>query len=342
MSLLDPSHFGAAPTTGPLIDRYGRRHTYLRVSVTDRCNYRCSYCMPERTMKWLPRTQLLDFSEIERVVSIFVAMGIERVRITGGEPTLRRDLPVLIGQLARLPGLRDLAMTTNGQNFAEYAQALTEAGLKRVNISLDTLDAVQFKTLTRGGDLHKVLASVDAAIDCGLLPLKINCVVVKGENENQIETMINAFAAKDAPIHLRFIEYMPFDGKGHQHTAGATLLERINKRHSLIKLPDDKGGGPARTWKAEGTRLQVGFISPMTEHFCEQCNRLRLMADGHLRTCLSKEPLPSLRDLMRSGCTDSELEQELRGRIWSKVAGHRAHLQSGEETFEGTMTHIGG
>ncbi len=342
MSLLEPSHFGAVPTTGALIDRYARRHTYLRVSVTDRCNYRCSYCMPERAMTWLPRTQLLDFDEIERIVAIFVALGIERVRITGGEPTLRRDLPLLVERLALLPGLRDLSMTTNGQNFAEMAQPLAEAGLRRVNISLDTLDAGHFKALTRGGDLDKVLASVDAAIACGLLPLKINCVVVKGENEDQIETMIDAFAAKDAPIHLRFIEYMPFDGKGHQHTANAALLQRITKRHKLTRLPDDEGGGPARSWQAAGSALQVGFISPMTEHFCEQCNRLRLMADGHLRTCLSKEPLPSLRDLIRSGCTDHELEQEIRARVWSKTAGHKAHLQSGAETFEGTMTHIGG
>ena len=342
MTLLEPSHFGAAPTSGPLMDSFGRHHTYLRVSVTDRCNYRCSYCMPERAMKWLPRTQLLDFDEIERLISIFVALGIERVRITGGEPTLRRDLPILIERLAILPGLRELSMTTNGQNFAQYARPLTDAGLKRVNISLDTLDAVQFNTLTRGGDLSQVLASVDAAIACGLLPLKINCVIVKGENEDQIESMIDAFAAKGAPIHLRFIEYMPFDGKGHQHTANATVLQRIAQRHNLTRLPGDEGGGPARTWQAAGSALQVGFISPMTEHFCEQCNRLRLMADGHLRTCLSKEPLPSLRDLIRSGCSDDELEQEIRRRVWSKIAGHRAHLQSGAETFEGTMTHIGG
>lgn len=345
MSLPRPVEGLERPDAGPLVDRFARRHTYLRISVTDRCNYRCTYCMPAEGLRWLPRSELLTYEEIGRLVRVFARLGVERVRLTGGEPTVRRDIEQLVAAVAAAPGIVDVAMTTNGHRFAARAGALAEAGLKRVNISIDAVDAELFRRITRGGDLERVLESIDAAAALGMGPVKLNCVVVAGLNDDQILPLVERFADRPEVV-VRFIEYMPFGGNDDRkrHLPARRIRERLAERYTLEPVGRvTAGAGPARDWRVAETGRIVGFISPITEHFCEACNRLRLQADGHLRTCLSRDRTPSLRDLLRGGASDDELEQAVRIMVWGKVAGHEAHLEGGDfRAFEGVMTRIGG
>lgn len=329
------------PTTGPLIDRFGRAHTYLRVSVTDRCNYRCTYCMPAKGLDWLPRADVLSFEEVARLVAVFAGMGIRRVRLTGGEPLLRRSITDLVGMIAGTAGIEDVSMTTNGHLLAKRSTELAKAGLSRLNVSLDTLEPEAFATLTRGGDVAAVLRGIDAALEAGLAPVKINCVVVGGVNDGGIFDLVEYFSARPG-TQLRFIEYMRFDGnKGDTyHIPAATLRDRLAERYELTAI-ESHGGGPSRDMRLD-TGLVVGFISPITEHFCDSCNRLRLQANGHLRTCLSRDDAPSLRDLLRSGASDPDLEAAIRAQVFGKVAGHEAHEDGGFRMFEGVMTQVGG
>jgi len=329
------------PSTGPLVDPFGRVHTYLRVSVTDRCNYRCVYCMPADGLDWMPREDILTYEEIARIVGAVRRMGITRVRLTGGEPTVRKDIVTLVEKLGAL-GLDDLAMTTNGHLFGRKAQAFAKAGLKRVNISLDAIDPAKFAAITRGGDVRRVLEAIEQARDAGLVPVKINAVVVAGENEDDVERLITHFAPHAADTIVRFIEVMPFEADARRSVPSRVLRERLSKRFTLTPETHVKGVGPSKYWRIEETGQIVGFISPITEHFCEACNRLRLMADGHLRTCLSRDKTPSLRDLVRDGIDDEGLENAIRAMVWGKVAGHEAHLVDGFRAFEGVMTRIGG
>ncbi len=330
-----------------LTDSLGRVHTYLRLSVTDRCNYRCVYCMPEEGMSWMPRDDLLSYEELGRVVRVFAAMGIERVRLTGGEPLIRRDITHLVDVIASTPGIADVAMTTNAHLLAPHAQALADAGLTRLNVSLDTLRADRFKALTRGGDLARVLTGIDAARAAGLTPIKINAVVLQGENDDEVEDLVEFFSRHAADTELRFIEYMPFEARWHQCVPARKLRERLARRWTLTPLRQvagtgpGSGAGPARTWRIEETGLVVGFISPITEHFCATCNRLRLMADGHLRTCLAHEDTPSLRDLVRGGATDGDLDAAIRAMVMGKPWGHDCQVEGGQ-VFQGVMTSVGG
>ena len=331
------------PTTGAAMDSYGRAHSYLRLSVTDRCNFRCTYCMPEEGMKWLQKERLLRFEEIHRVVRLMVNMGVRRVRLTGGEPLLRTDVTELVQMLAEIPGLDDLSMTTNGHLLTRYAARLAAAGLQRVNVSLDSVDAEQFTRITRGGDLNRVLDGIDAALKAGLTPVKINAVIVAGENHGQVERLVEHFLPFDDLIQLRFIEAMPFSGTRQRKHLSAQNASASSCLYGILTFCDSvQGGGPARMWRIQGTQFRVGFISPMTEHFCEGCNRLRLMADGSLRTCLSRDQAPSLKVLLRTGGTDSDVEQAIRAQIWHKVAGHEAHKIEEWRAFEGNMSQIGG
>jgi cyclic pyranopterin phosphate synthase len=328
---------------GPLLDRFGRVHTYLRVSVTDRCNFRCTYCLPAEGIAWMPRQDVLSFEEIERLVRAFARMGIERIRLTGGEPTVRRDLVQLVRRIAAIDGVRDLSMTTNAHRLAEHAQSLFDAGLRRINVSIDALDPVVFAELTRGGDVHRVLAGIDAAIDAGMRPVKLNAVVVGGTNDHEVPSMIEHFASRADRVQLRFIEFMPFGTDRHQHVPSSELRKRLSARYSLEPAEEARdSGGPAATWRIRETGQIVGFISPITEHFCGACNRLRLSADGELRTCLSRDDTPSLRDMLRQGVGDAQLARAIRQMVWGKVAGHEAHLGDAARTFEGVMTRIGG
>ena len=341
MALPEPLPGAELSTEGPLTDRFGRVHTYLRVSVTDRCNFRCTYCMPARGLDWMPREHLLSYEETGRLVGVFASLGIERVRITGGEPTLRRDIERLVAHMAGHRKIRDVAMTTNGSAFATRAEQLHRAGLTRINVSLDSLDPDGFARLTRGGKLAPVLAGIDRALEVGLRPVKINCVVVGGENEDQVEPMVEYFAARPH-TEVRFIEYMPFGSNGgtRRHVPAAGIRERLVARYGAEPI-DSVGGGPSQDLRL-GNGLVVGFISPITEHFCDACNRLRLQADGSLRTCLSRDRAPNLRDLLRAGATDAELALAIRRQVWGKVAGHEAHLDGDFKAFEGVMTRVGG
>jgi cyclic pyranopterin phosphate synthase len=330
------------PESGPLVDPFGRVHTYLRVSVTDRCNYRCVYCLPAEGVQFMQRREVLRYEEIARLVGLFAAMGVERVRLTGGEPTVRKDLVQLVRLLGQM-GLTDIAMTTNAHLFAPKAQELADAGLSRVNISLDTLDPDRFERITRGGSLKRVLEGIDAAREAGLTPIKINCVVVEGENEDEVPRLVEFFGPHAATTQVRFIEKMPFGTSHRTHVPAAKLQQRLSEDYTLEPADRVAGTGPARNWKIAESGLVVGFISPMTGHFCELCNRLRLQANGELRTCLSRDDTPSLRDLMRDGASDVDLEQAIRRMVWGKVAGHEADREGDAfKPFEGTMTTIGG
>jgi cyclic pyranopterin phosphate synthase len=332
---------GLQPGTGPLLDRFGRAHTYLRVSVTDRCNLRCTYCVPDDGVDWKPRSHLLSYEEIARIAGVFVRLGIRRVRLTGGEPLLRRDLPDLVRALAAL-GLDDLALTTNGVLLPDLARPLADAGLRRVNVSLDAVDPAIFRRVTRGGDVARVLAGIEAARAAGLVPIKVNAVVVPGENDGHLDAILEHFAPHAADTQVRFLETMPFTKDvRRRHRASASLREQLAARWTLVPLGPGPGG-PSVDWRVVETGQVVGFVSPMSEHFCDRCNRLRLEADGHLRTCLSRDDTPSLRDLLRADASDEALQAAIRGMVWGKVAGHEAHLDEGWRQFEGVMTRIGG
>jgi cyclic pyranopterin phosphate synthase len=329
----------------PLLDGFARAHTYLRVSVTDRCNYRCVYCLPDEGLSWMPRADVLRFEEIARIVRVMAPMGVRRVRLTGGEPTVRRDIEALVEGVASIPGIDDVAMTTNGHTLAKLAPRLAARGLRRVNVSLDSLDPARFAQVTRGGDLARVLDGIAAARDAGLTPVKINVVVLAGTNDDEVVRIAAFFQEHAATTIVRYIEAMPFESLSQGPTVpAATLRERLS---SLGPVRPDAappvGAGPARYWTVgEGARaLRVGFIAPLSEHFCATCNRLRLLADGHLRTCLAHEDTPSLRDLLRGGATDAQLADAVRAIVRGKPAGHEAHLPGGAR-FEGVMTGIGG
>ncbi len=343
MSLPAPVADLVRADSGPLLDRYARVHTYLRVSVTDRCNYRCVYCMPAEGLEWMPREHLLTYEEITRIVTVLARMGVRKVRLTGGEPTVRRGVDTLVHMLAAVPGIDDLAMTTNGHRLASLAARLKDAGLRRVNVSIDAIDPAVFGKLTRGGDVARVLQGIDAALAAGLTPVKLNCVVVRGENDDQLFPLLERFAGRP-DVAVRFIEFMPFDAveRRRRHVPAAELRARLSERYTLEPLPKPVNGGPSVDWRIHETGQQIGFVSPITEHFCQACNRLRLQADGHLRTCLSREAAPSLRDALRAGLTDRELDALLRERVWGKAAGHEAHLDGAYRTFDGAMTAVGG
>lgn len=340
MSLPTPVEGARMATEGPLLDRFGRQHTYLRLSVTDRCNYRCTYCMPAEGFQYKPRTDLLDFEEITRIVAAFTRLGVRRVRLTGGEPLVRKGFHHLVGMLDAL-GLDDLAMTTNAHLLADHAERLAAAGLRRVNVSCDAMDADVFSRMTRGGDLARVLEGIEAARAAGLTPIKMNAVMVAGDNDEQLLPMVEYGAEHAADTEVRFIEYMPFGGENRRkHLPVQTMRDRLAEHYTLEPLGRGPTG-PAVRWRIAETGQVVGFISPITEHFCEACNRLRVDADGHLRTCLSRDDAPTLRDVLRGGASDEELEQLVRQVVWGKVAGHEAHKDDWQ-AFEGVMTQIGG
>ncbi|HEV3231099.1 MAG TPA: GTP 3',8-cyclase MoaA, partial [Candidatus Dormibacteraeota bacterium] len=272
----------------PLVDRFGRIADDLRLSVTDRCNFRCVYCMPAEGLRWLPREEVLTFEEQLRLVRLFAALGVRTVRLTGGEPLVRADLPELVAMIAgALPDV-DLSMTTNGHRLGELAEPLARAGLRRVNVSLDSLQAARFHRVTRRDDLPRVLEGLAAADAAGLRPLKINAVMVRGVNDDEAVDFAALARARD--WHVRFIEYMPLDA-GHEWTReqvvpSEELLARIDAAYP-VRRADEDGPEPAvRYLFADGAPGSVGFIASVSEPFCGSCNRLRLTADGHFRTCL--------------------------------------------------------
>ncbi|MDQ0114421.1 GTP 3',8-cyclase MoaA [Paenibacillus harenae] len=272
-----------------LIDRFGRVHDYLRISVTDRCNLRCLYCMPEEGVEFTESSNLLSYDDIVEVARAGALLGISKLRITGGEPLVRPGLDGLIKRLAEIPGIRDIALTTNGIFLAKQAEALKKAGLNRVNISLDTLDHARFKFIARSGDLKRVMEGIEAAGAVGFDPIKLNCVLLKDINEDEIAAFLKL--AFEQPLHVRFIEYMPI---GHadenwrkMYLPLTRVLEIASREGYDIKRKENvKGNGPSDDWQIEGGRGSFGLIHPISDHFCKSCNRLRLTADGSVKPCL--------------------------------------------------------
>ena len=335
----------APPPNGALLeDRFGRRIESLRISVTDRCNFRCLYCIPDPEIDWLPREELLSLEELARVARVAVETGVRKLRVTGGEPLLRKNLPSLVAELAAIPDLEDLALTTNGTELPRLAEPLAEAGLRRVNVSLDSLDRTTFARLAQRDALDAVLAGLDAAEAAGLLPLSINCVAIRGQNDG--EAVAFARLARERGFEVRFIEFMPLE-HGHRWARealvpGAELRARIESAFPLEPHPDQDPHAPSRDWVfADGAPGVVGFIDSVTEPFCSTCNRIRLTADGKLRTCLFSLREHDLRGLLRAGASDDELAGLLRAAVRTKELKH--HVSDGLFVKpERTMSQIGG
>jgi cyclic pyranopterin phosphate synthase len=329
-----------------LKDSYGRTIRDLRVSLTDRCNFRCFYCLPHGEPPIAPKEQMLTYEEIERVCEIFVSLGIEKIRLTGGEPMLRRDIETIIRKLSKFKdaGLTDLALTTNGYFLPERAQALKDAGLDRVTISLDSLKRDVFKRMTGVDVLDKVLEGIRAAKRSGLEPIKINAVIVRGHNENEVGDF--AAFAREHDVKMRFIEFMPLDS-GHDWSrsdvvSGKEIRERIDQRFPLVKVNVARGSDTSSRYRfADNAPGEVGIIAPVTEAFCGACSRIRLTADGQIRTCLFSTVEHSLRDVVRSGVSRDDIVDYIRSVVMKKEPRHFIN-DPGFVAPSRTMSFIGG
>lgn len=346
-----------------LIDSHGRVLRDLRVSVTDRCNFRCMYCLPETEaaqnfyrghwarmpnpapleQQWVPRSNLLSFEEIERVVRLATSLGIQKIRLTGGEPLLRHNVDELVALISRIPGIEDLAMTTNGFMFAEKARALRDAGLRRVSFSMDSLDRDNFKKITGRDGLNEVLNSIELARQFGFEPVKVNAVIIHDINDHEIEALANF--ARERDLSFRFIEFMPLDSarawQKEMVVSGEEILRRLRARFELQPVASDNPSSTSRRWKFSDGRGEIGIIAPVSEPFCGHCNRIRLTADGKIRTCLFSVVEHDLRTLLRDGSSEDEIGEWLKGVVWQKEARH--HI--GEPDFQPasrSMSCIGG
>ena len=344
---LDPDDLFDDPaysSEGPLFDQWGRRIKSLRISVTDRCNFRCVYCMPEEGLAWLPKDKILTYEEIARLVRILVRMGVENVRLTGGEPLVRRDLPVLVAMLAPIPGLRSLSLTTNGYFLKEMAGDLAAAGLTRINVSLDTLQRDKFHEITRRDCLERVL---EGLAECerypSLRPIKINAVAVRGFTEEEIPAFVAL--ARRKPYLVRFIEYMPIDGDAawtrDRVLTGGEILGEMRKLYPLEAVPVDDPAQTSRDYRFADGVGTVGFIMPVSEPFCEACDRIRLTADGQIRTCLFSVTESDVRGPLRSDASDAELGEVLRRAVWRKELKHHIN-DPGFVRASRSMSQIGG
>jgi cyclic pyranopterin phosphate synthase len=306
-----------------LTDSFGRRIEYVRLSVTDRCNLRCFYCLPKDFSDFVEPETWLTFDEVERVMRVFGELGVSRVRLTGGEPLARRGLPELAARLAQLPGIDDLSLSTNAVLLAHKAGPLRAAGVRRLNVSLDTLRPDRFTAITQGGHLNKVLDGLMAAKRAGFVPIKINMLALKGVNEDEFEDMVE-FCLEHG-FTLRFIETMPMGSPGQEavnhYLDLQEVKQRLAARFPLIPgvMP---GGGPARYMQVAGTDLRIGFITPISQHFCETCNRVRLAADGDLHLCLGQEHKYELRPLLRGGADDAQLKAAILHALTLKPERH--------------------
>lgn len=300
-----------------LRDRYSRPVRDLRISVTDRCNFRCTYCMPFDEYEWIDKREILSFEEITRLASLFAGLGANKIRLTGGEPLLRKDLDILIGKLSQITGIEDICLTTNAALLEEQASALAEAGLRRINVSLDTLDAVKFKQMTRRGDLERVLAGLFAAKRAGLQPIKINAVIERGMNDDDIIPLVEF--SRENGFAMRFIEYMDVGNSNNWISAKMVskkeILDRIGARFPLREVGRDNGSAPSVDYEFADGGGDIGVIASVTEPFCASCTRARLTADGKLVTCLFSDHGHDLKGLMRSGASDDELIQVI-SEVW--------------------------
>jgi len=309
----------------PLIDTFGRLHDNLRLSVTDRCNIRCFYCMPEHDVQFVNRSQILDFEEIERFTRIAVSLGVNKLRVTGGEPLLRRDLPLLIARLAAIPGVRDLALTTNGVLLPQLARPLYEAGLRRLNVHIDTLDRDRFRQITRRDDLERVLEGLAIARGLGFRSIKLNAVAVKNLVEPDIVPL--ARFARENGFEVRYIEFMPLDAQNlwdrRKVLLADEMIEILSREIApLVPVPDPDPRAPATEYDYADGGGRVGFIASVSRPFCGNCNRLRLTADGKLRYCLFAIQEDDVKTLMRAGAPDEAIAAVIRRNVAAKWEGH--------------------
>jgi cyclic pyranopterin phosphate synthase len=331
-----------SPGSTALVDSYGRTVRDLRISVTDRCNFRCTYCMPAEGLQWLDRAELLSYEEIERIARICVErFGFESFRLTGGEPLLRRNLEDLVGRLAALGA--DLAITTNGTGLVSHAVALRQAGLRRVNVSCDSLKRERFEQLTRRDELDKTLQGIDAALAAGFDPVKVNVVVIRGVNDDEIVDFAEFGRAKG--LDIRFIEYMPLDAdgtwSGDAVVPSSEVIAALEEKFPLVRDYPDGDPAPAHRWRYADGRGTVGVIASVTEPFCGDCDRIRITSDGQLRTCLFSLEETDLRGLMREGGSDDQLAEAIATAVAGKWAGHKI----GQVNFlrpRRSMSQIGG
>ena len=327
----------------PLRDPWGREIKSLRVSVTDKCNFRCRYCMPAEGLEWLGRDELLTFEEIQRLVRVLASMGVDEVRLTGGEPLVRRDLPVLVGMLADTPGVRDLSLTTNGVLLDRFAGPLVAAGLRRLNVSLDSLSHVRFAEITRRDALDRVLAGLaEAERYPQLRPIKVNCVAIRGFTEEEVPAL--AELARRKPYVVRFIEFMPLDAdqawRDDDVLTGGEILALIEERWPLVEVPA-KPSSTARRFRFADGAGEIGFVNPVSEPFCSSCDRIRLTADGQLRTCLFSRREWDLKTPLRDGSSDERLEELIRFAVAHKELKHKIN-DAGFVRASRSMSQIGG
>lgn len=310
-----------------LIDRFGRQLNYLRVSVTDKCDLRCSYCMPKGFNGFEEPENWLTFAEIERVVAAFGRMGVGRVRLTGGEPLLRRNLPQLVQSLASHPEIHDISLSTNATQLHKHADALYQAGISRINVSLDSLDKACMENITGRDSFASIMAGLQAGKRAGFKPIKLNMVVMGGVNEHEVKRMAE-FCFNEGFI-LRLIEAMPMGstGQNSQYRDIGPIRDELVKQFDLIPVAEELGGGPARYWSSRDGQATIGFISPISQHFCATCNRVRLAVDGTLYMCLGQDEKFELRPLLRAGISDQELEQAIRQAIELKPERHEFNTQ---------------
>ena len=326
-----------------LRDQFGRTVNNLRISVTDHCNFRCLYCMPEEGMVWLKRDEILSFEEIERLARLFSELGVVKIRLTGGEPLMRKDFPSLVKMITSIPALEDVAMTTNGFFLAEHAQALVDAGLHRITVSMDSLDPRKFSVMTRRDYFSQVWKGLESIESLGLHPIKVNTVMMRGINDNEIEAF--AELARTRNIIVRFIEFMPI-GADDGWSIGKVvptqeIIERINRSGPKLVPVEYHGVQPADRYKFEDGIGEVGFISSVSNPFCNSCNRIRITAEGKFRTCLFSLKETDLKALMRGGASDEEIKNIIVEAVWQKEKGHLIN-QPGFIRPERTMSQIGG
>lgn len=312
-------------TRPPLVDSFGRVHSNLRISVTDRCNIRCFYCMPESNVQFLPRTELLTFEEMTRFVSVVATCGVNKLRLTGGEPLVRSNLSELVGQLAKIDGIQDIALTTNGLLLADYAQPLFDAGLHRLNVSLDGLSEATFQKISRRSGLDKVLAGIDKAIEMGFRKIRLNAVSIAGITEPEIIPLARFARAKE--LELRFIEFMPLDADkswaSEQVLSGEKIKAMIQSEiGSLVPAERLDKSQPSMDFDFADGIGRIGFINPISQPFCSDCNRIRITAEGKFRNCLFSTSEWDLRKILREGGTDADIEAAVRDSIGQKKAAH--------------------
>jgi GTP 3',8-cyclase len=307
-----------------LIDSFGRKNTYLRISVTDRCNLRCIYCMPPEGIELRSRDEIMTFDEVERIAKIFVAMGINKIRLTGGEPLIRKSLTDLIARLSQISGVKILSMTTNGVLLSQYARELKSAGLTQLNVSLDTLRRDRFEQIALCQSFDKVMKGIDASLDAKFIPLKLNVVVMRGANDDELLDFVEF--VRDRPINVRFIEYMPFKFNQWNHDSFipcSIMQQQIQERYHLIPMKDEqKPFAVAKDFTIDGFLGMVSFITSMSDHFCEGCNRIRLTADGSVKSCLFYSAEINLKSALRGGASDEVLSDMIQCAVVLKPRVH--------------------